>query len=280
MENKDLHQSWSEAKEIFRKRKERSEPEFPTGLSFLDNATDGLSKGELWIIAGKSGRGKTSLAVQIANSFAENPEHSILFLSLEMKGWELTTRMFCEMNGVNYTDLKKGFFPVDFEEKDKCFKNYISTIDFEIYEHGYNFNEIVKILTQSYKDKKPDVIFIDFLQLIEWRKSGDERTALDEYIRKLKELANTQNIGIVVVSQLRRLPSGVNYERPPDIIDLKGSGLIEQAADKIILIYGKEEDDKIRYYINLAKNRQGETITEEVIFQGWFYRFKEIEKRY
>jgi len=239
-----------------------------------------LSKGELWIIAGKSGRGKTSLAVQIANSFAENPEHSILFLSLEMKGWELTTRMFCEMNGVNYTDLKKGFFPVDFEEKDKCFKNYISTIDFEIYEHGYNFNEIVKILTQSYKDKKPDVIFIDFLQLIEWRKSGDERTALDEYIRKLKELANTQNIGIVVVSQLRRLPSGVNYERPPDIIDLKGSGLIEQAADKIILIYGKEEDDKIRYYINLAKNRQGETITEEVIFQGWFYRFKEIEKRY
>jgi len=283
MQNKTLLEHWSEAKEIFERRKNRGKPEFPTGIGFLDEATDGLMKGEVWIIAGKAGIGKTSLALQIAREFADNPDHAVAFLSLEMKGWELVTRMFCEMKGVSYSKLKRGDYPVAYNEFDTKFRNYISKIDFEIFEFGYKFEEVEKILTTTYHKKKPDVIFVDFIQLIEWREFGDERSALMEYVRKLKELAKRLNIGVVIVSQLRRLPSGADYQREPDIIDLKGSGSLEQTADKVILVYGVEETKAgiktVKHFINLAKNRQGEKVCKEVMFAGEHYRFEEIKEQ-
>lgn len=279
MQNRTLSEYWDEAKDIFQRRVERGEPEFPTGLNFLDTATDGVHRGEVWVIAGKSGGGKTTLALQIARSFAEDTTHSILFLSLEMKGWELVTRMFCEMMDIEFRHFFSGSMPVGYKEKEKVFREYIKTIDFEIFEFGFSFAEVEKIMQQAYATKKPDVIFIDFIQLIEWQKFGDERTALMEYIRKLKELAKSLNIGVVVVSQLRRLPTGADYNRAPDIIDLKGSGSLEQTADKVILVYsGKDAQTKDKvYYINLAKNRQGITLEKQVIFDGPHYKFLEIE---
>lgn len=228
-------------------------------------------------MAGHTGAGKTSLALQLAQSAADNPNHHILFCSLEMKGWELTTRLFCEMNGVNYSSLKKGIFPENFRMLNEKFEEYLTSIDFEIYEYGYNFEQIVEILKTGYKGTKPDIIFIDFIQQIEWMSFKDERIALTEYIRKLTELAKTQNIGIVIVSQLRRLPAGAKYDRDPDLIDLKGSGALEQMSSKVIFTYGVEEGKTVKHYIHLAKNRQGETIKREVIFKGWMYKFEEIE---
>lgn len=282
--DKILLQHWTDAVAIFKKRKFKGQPEFPTGLKFLDEATDGINKGEVWVIAGKSGAGKTALSMQIFRSFGENPNHTVLFLSLEMKGWELAGRMFCEINDVVYSDLKQGIFPEGFEEKEKKFREYIMLRDFEIFEYGYKFDEIEKILQTAYSKRKPDVMFIDFIQLIEWKAFGEERLALMEYIRKLKELAKRLNIGIVVVSQLRRFPSGADYQREPDITDLKGSGSLEQTSDKVILVYKKEEKNiktghvTAKHYIHLAKNRQGETMFKEVGFYGECYKFVELKE--
>lgn len=237
-----------------------------------------MQKGEVWIVAGHTGAGKTALALQMAQAAAENPKHHILFCSLEMKGWELTTRLFCQLKGVNYSDLRKGIFPPNFEEEDKNFQEYLTGIDFEIYEWGYTFKQITEILEKGYKNTKPDIIFIDFIQLIEWMNFKDERIALTEYIRKLAELAKTQNIGIVIISQFRRPPSGAKYDKEPDILDLKGSGALEQLSSRIILTYRRKENGVEKHYIHLAKNRSGEKPLKEVIFKGWMYKFEEIKE--
>lgn len=274
MQQKTLLEFWHEAKSIQREIREHGEPEYPSSIGFVDLYTGGFHKGEIWIIAGKTGIGKTALAIQLARSFAENPKHKILFLSLEMRGWELLLRMFSEMMEVSYTELILGRIDID-EVKEKAYKEFIGNINFEIVEHGYTFADVEKIISSYYKSYKPDVIFLDFIQLIEWKTMKDERLAIMEYIRKIKEWANQFNIGFVVVSQLRRLPSGADYNRPPDLIDLKGSGSLEQCADKVFFIYSKTTIEEKRYFINLAKNRQGRTHEEEVIFEGEFYRFRD-----
>lgn len=273
-----LTEYFNEAVEQARKRKERGEPEFPTGFDFLDEITDGIHRGEVWIIAGKSGSGKTAFAMQIARSFAENTEHTVLFSSLELKGQELMARMFAEMMNLPYLDFIKGNFPDNFKEDETKFKEYIKNIDFEIAEFvGYQFPELEKAIREGYKDKKPDILFIDFIQMIEKRGFSDERHALENYVRKLKELAKRENIGIVIVSQLRRLPSGSDYNREPEMIDLLGTGSLEQLSDKVILLYsGVDKEGGKKHFIKLAKNRQGETFKKEIIYQGWVYRFKEI----
>lgn len=239
-----------------------------------------MRKGEIWIIAGKAGAGKTSLALQFARAFADKPEHTVAFLSLEMRGWQLALRMYCEMNGQDHTELLNGRTELD-PDLARVFKDYTQQIDFEAIEGGYTFKETEAAIREIYKAKKPDIIFLDYIQLIEWHEYGDERVALMEYIRKIKEMANKLNIGFVIVSQLRRQPSGADYQREPDLADLKGSGSLEATADKVLFIFKKiTKNGPItyeQYFINMAKNRQGPTQCSEVEFQGQFYRFRDKE---
>ena len=272
-----LLKHWVEAQRVCKEARTRGKPRFPTGITFIDEATGGILPGEVWIIAGRTGSGKTSLAINFAQSIADNPENKVLFLSLEMQGWELALRMYCEMMGVEYLQLTKGSLPMD-PKNVKAFQDYIKTINFEIEEYGYRFGEVEKAIKKHYQDSKPDVIFLDYIQLIEWQSFGDERVALSEFSRKLAELAKKLNIAVVVVSQLRRPPAGANMNRPPENSDLKGSGSLEQDAHRIIFIYqtieGKEPP---KHFLFLAKNRGGPTLTRRVVFDGKYYRFKDIE---
>ena len=281
MHNRTSTEYWFEAKRLAAQRRKRGNPQYPTGLAFIDEATDGLHPGEIWIVAGKSGSGKTTLALQMATSFADNSKHSVLFSSLEMKGWELTTRIYCSMFGIDFNQFVRGYLDQGFEYRDKKFQEYLLAIDFQIAEFaGYNFYEIETILKQGYNKKKLDVLFIDFIQLVDSGKARDERHAIMDYIKRLKELSKRTQVGVVIVSQLRRLPSGSNYNKEPDISDLLGTGSLEQTADKILLVYKAEdtETNSIIHFINLAKNRQGPTTKKQVIFEGKHYRFREIEE--
>jgi len=283
MQPKILFEYWKEALAFIKAKHEHGSPEFPTGIGWLDEKTGGMNRGEIWIIAAKPGLGKTSLSLQFARNFAENPDNKIAFFSLEMKGWQLMLRLFCELNNVDHSMLITGQEEIG-DALRTSFEKFIHSIDFEIIETGYTFEEIEKTIALLYETDKPDIIFLDFVQLVEWKTYNDERTAITEYIRKIKELANKYNIGFVIVSQIRRLPSGADMNREPDISDLKGSGSLEACADKVLIIYkeitkSKWGGETIKYFLNLAKNRQGETKKEEVIFEGWRYHFREATRQ-
>lgn len=281
MQTKTMVEFWEEAKQIVKTKRERGKPEFPTGIGWLDEITGGMNRGEIWIIAAKPGLGKTALSLQMAREFADNPERKIAFFSLEMRGWQLLLRMFCELNGVDHSMLITGKEDIG-GDSNKSFTNFIQNIDFEIIESGYTFEEVEKTITELYEHDKPDIIFLDFVQLVEWKQYKDERIAITEYIRKIKEMANKFNIGFVIVSQIRRLPSGADLNREPDISDLKGTGSLEACADKILIIYRETNitqygGRQVKHFINLAKNRQGETHKQEMIYEGWRYHFRELK---
>ena len=280
MPNKKLIEYWENAKEYIKRRLERGKPELPTGIEFIDDLTDGIHRGEVWCISGRSGVGKTALAMQIARNISDDTSKSILFISLEMQGEELVSRMFCEMMEVDFHALRQGNYPDNWEEKNKVFNTFIKGIDFEIFEYGYTYKEIEEIIKKYYTQaKKPDVIFIDFVQLIAFGGAQEERLAIAEFTRKLTELAKKENMAIVLVSQIRRLPSGADVNRPPDITDLFGSSKLEQLSHIVIFVYKKIEKgnggEKVMYMIKVAKNRHGRTGEKEVTFVGENYKFKD-----
>lgn len=250
MENKTFIEHWRDRVEIYRKRRERGEPQYPTGIAGLDAKIDGLHKGRLTIIAGRSGLGKTSLSLQIASHLADNPKNHILFLTLEMTGGELAGRIFCNTMGVDSKQFEKGLLPIEkFEEKQKDFEEIITGVDLEIIEKGFSFEEVIKIIKGIYPKKtKPDIIFVDFVQMIEVKGRESERIAFAEYTRKLKELAKTEDMAIVMLSQIRRLPSGADMNREPGITDLlgcvKGDTLI--GDKKIKDIFEKQDFSEIK----------------------------------
>lgn len=272
MSGKSLQEYWSDFKKRAEKRRIGGKPEYPIGINFIDNLTDGIHKGQIWTLAGKSGSGKTSLALQIARNIADNPNNSVLFISLEMQGEDIVGRMFCEMMKEINTEVNKGIYD---KSKEESFTKYISGIDFEIVEQGYTFEDLLKIIQSYYTTKKPDLIVIDFAQLMEWRQ--DQRLDMERYMRKLTELAKVDSIAIILVSQIRRLPTGADINREPDMSDLKGTGMLEQMSHVVLIIYKYIENYQEHYILKVAKNRSGAIGQEEVEFIGKEYRFEELK---
>ena len=98
--------------------------------------------------------------------------------------------------------------------------------------------------------------------------------------RSLKSLAKDLKIPIVALSQLSRAVEN-RSDRRPQLSDLRESGAIEQDADVVMFlyrqwIYSREEDDRGKAQIIIAKQRNGPTGTVNVTFIDRFARFENM----
>jgi twinkle protein len=104
-------------------------------------------------------------------------------------------------------------------------------------------------------------IFVDHISIIvSAQENGDERKAIDEIMTKLRMLVQETNIGLVVVSHLKR-PSDKGHEEGAvtSLAQLRGSGSIAQLSDMVIGLErnGQADDIIIRNTtkVRVLKNR-------------------------
>ena len=276
------------AERVLRDIRDRGkEPELPTGLTLLDENIWGLHRTELLCLAAKPGEGKTTLALQWAHFLAIS-EKKVLFVSLEMTSEQLVERMFIQMTQFDAWDLRTGANREEFFNKIKPFVEGLHELGL-IFSNcvGYTINEIRQILSdiESNNGYCPDVMFIDFIQLIAPENGVPKHEAIAEYLRSLKELAMEKNMAIVVCSQMNRAVYG-NKERRPSLHNLKGSSGLEELSDCVIMCWWEElgqveNPTGTKYWLLIEKQRHGQPgIAVPVIFDPRHLTFssKDVEK--
>ena len=80
----------------------------PTGFKDLDDMTSGLQAGDLVIVAGRPSMGKTSLAMNIAESAALGSKLPVAIFSMEMPGEQLAMRMMSSLGRINAHKVRTG----------------------------------------------------------------------------------------------------------------------------------------------------------------------------
>ncbi len=85
----------------------------PTGLVDLDEITSGFQNGELIIIAGRPGMGKTALALTFARNAAVDYGVASGIFSLEMSNHQLAMRLLCSEARVDSHLVRTGRLPKD-----------------------------------------------------------------------------------------------------------------------------------------------------------------------
>jgi len=80
----------------------------PTGITELDNLTNGLQNSDLIILAARPGVGKTSFAMTVAANAAIRFEKSVAFFSLELDGLQFAERMLCSQAQIDSNKLRTG----------------------------------------------------------------------------------------------------------------------------------------------------------------------------
>lgn len=232
--------------------------------------------GEVTIIAARPAVGKSALANQIAKAIAKAGFKVGLF-NLEMIEEQIYERNLASESGIDLKRIKNAKSFLGDEQKRIAKAN----------EEIEKLNIVVSTSAKTDLDIKAecrhqnfDIIFIDYLQLIEYHERCESKNVeVGKISRSLKQLAMELKRPIVVLSQLNR-SSTYTASKEPTMAELRDSGAIEQDASTVILMWNLSDDINYREFkgLKVDKNRQGELFSEALDFEGskmTFYEAKE-----
>lgn len=257
----------------------------PTGFTELDKLTLGMLPGELILVGGRPGNGKTALALSIAMNVARSGKRVAIF-SLEMSKAQLTRRALAMASQVNVHALLKG------DLNGGAWKQFVKAAgDISSYQlliddwNGLTPQQMqssIRNLQNGYG--KVDLVILDYVQLMT---DEDERANRVQQIsaisRALKVIANTYNIPVVAISSLSRAVEQRDNKRPV-LSDLRDSGQLEFDADKVFFIYRDEVYNETTEFPNqaeiiIAKHRNGPTGTISLYFEKTTTKFCNAAER-
>lgn len=254
-----------------------------TGFKYLDTITSGLNKSDLILIAARPGMGKTSFAMNIAANVARRGDREVAVFSLEMSKEQLATRLLSTEALVDSNKLRSGFLTNDDWVRLATSAGVLSGLPMYIDDTaGITAQQIKAKLRRM---KNVGLVVIDYLQLMTSTLRTDNRVlVISEITRQLKIMAKELDIPVILLSQLSRGPESRNDKRPM-LSDLRESGSIEQDADIVLFLYrdayyNKESPTPNISECIIAKNRHGETGTVQMVWDGQFTRFSNMEMQH
>lgn len=255
-----------------------------TGFNSMDSKIYGFEKGQLNVIAARPSLGKTALALNMMWQMAIKG-YTTSFFSLETTGDLVVQRLVSSIAKVELTEIKRSN-NLGIEKTDKI----MNALDL-IKQSGLNIFDESNLTPQRVREQamkktdKPQIIFIDYLQLMKSDiNTNDRRVEVETISRDLKNIANETGSVIVLLSQLNRGVESRNDKRPM-MSDLKESGGIEADANMIMMLYREDYYDreavddftgKSELEVNIAKNKDGETGVIKLDFYKKIQRFMDV----
>ncbi len=247
----------------------------PTGYVDLDEMTRGLNTGNLIVIAGRPGMGKTSLALNIAQHVAIHEGRPVGIFSLEMSQQELALRILSAEVDVPFGPLRSGHLTQKQWRRVIDTVRKVSAAPLHVDDSANpSLLEIASKARRLRAEAGLDLLILDYLQLMQSGGRYENRNLeIAAITRGLKQLAKELGLPVIALSQLSRMPERRSGDHRPQLADLRESGSIEQDADLVIFIYrdemyDRESPDKGVAELILAKHRNGATGTVKLVFLG------------
>uniref|UniRef100_A0A6H1ZGI6 DNA 5'-3' helicase n=1 Tax=viral metagenome TaxID=1070528 RepID=A0A6H1ZGI6_9ZZZZ len=248
-----------------------------SGFEFIDRVTGGWQKGELIIIAGRPGMGKSV----IAKDFAEKSDRPVLYFSLEMSKAELIKRQISSASGVDFEAIRTSCIKGNDWEKiiESSKKLWDSKIRYN--DSGtLTIDELCAITESEAIEHGIEMVVVDYLQLVYSNTRENREREVANMSRRLKSLARDLDISVICLSQLNR-DCEKRVPQIPRLADLRESGAIEQDADIVAFlyrpwIYDKDANPREAKFI-IAKSRNTRTGIVPLLFYGNNQVFKSGE---
>ena len=251
---KDEIHSAAEAVDSMLEHRQNPRKIHKTGIWQLDQKLKGgMRDGQVIVIGGRPGTGKSVLLTQICLGVAQRGE-AALIASLEMPKEEITERIAATQSIEAIRNMPLLFI-----------------------DHTSDFGVISSLVKIACRRHSVGVVAIDYIQLCEVKHGGRENREqqIAMISRRIKRLAGDIKCPIVIGSQLNREST---KRSKPSLADLRESGSVEQDGDIVILLSKGEEDDETT--IDVAKHRGGPTGEIKMKLVGPLFQFEDVSQDY
>ena len=256
----------------------------PTGFTELDDLTNGLHPGQMVIVAGRPGMGKSTAALDFLRSCSIKNRMASVVFSLEMSKSEIVMRLLSAEAKIKLSDMRSGRMSDDDWTRLARRMSEISEAPLYIDDSpNLTMMEIRAKARRLSQRAGLKLVVVDYLQLMSSGKKFESRQQeVSEFSRSLKLLAKELEVPVVAVSQLNRGPEQ-RTDKKPMLADLRESGSLEQDADMVILLHRPDAFDRDdprggEADFIVAKHRNGPTKTVTVAHQLHLSRFTNMAK--
>lgn len=218
-----------------------------------------FGKGELVLVAGATGKGKSSFFLA-QSCFALQRDASVVIIDSELTDKVFLPRMLANLSGIPVKTIKSGNYTKSEEDKIKKSIDYIKRSNF-VHEYLPVFSklQVDQICRKWYNKNKLSFLVYDYIKPSERYGAADISQSMGLMADYLKSVAGNLNIPVLAGLQLNRITG-----------QLADSFKTERYAD--VLLYWKEKNvDQIKqdgyecgnYMMQVVKNRNGSIHSED-----------------
>ena len=264
-ENEDKGKKWLTAKDI-KRRKEQDIIAIPTGYPYLDKAIRGLILGEVTILSGLNGSGKSSWLNSVMLNVIQRG-FKVACFSGELTDYNVMKWLAQSAAGKSYVSKVVGS-DYAYEVEDRVYDKICDWLDEKFYlfnnNYGNNFSQVLSDLEEVVQ-KGAQFIVIDNLMALQISNfSGDKNEKQKQFILEVVEFAKKKNVHVVVVCHPRKESGAQTLLRKESIA---GSSDLSNAVQNVAIVhrcgedfckrasefFGKEKAEKYMEYSNVVE---------------------------
>lgn len=264
------------------------------GIKLLDDTIGGIFPGELTTIGAKSGCGKSTLALQIIKN-ALDQNKTVLLITREMTDKHMVQRLITQVTGLQAKAMKTRNL------NDEGWTDVMNGLSWLGSKKLYINDTISKPseIRRRVKQVKPDLVVVDYLQLLTSEKTNQGREQEVAYLsREMKKITLDFKCAVIQLTQLndsfRGRPFGESAVRESKSIYHDANNVIYlhkpmEFEEMLKLANGNENLANAWLKMNLdssvkvmelivSKARDGNSKVDKYMFLGDLLTFQEIEK--
>jgi replicative DNA helicase len=250
----------------------------PTGFPSVDGVLGGgVRRGDLVVIGGEAGSGKSALALSMAIRASGAGQQS-LFYTGEMTAPRALERAIAMSAKVRVDDLRR-------DTLDEVARALVSSTAFQLVERGPDIDELPRVGIDEIAERldhdtdATSLIVIDPLESLAYGvRALQEEIA--SAVLALKRLAVTHDVAVIATSHIAPMATD-RIDRRPRLHDFGGLGGVAQHADVVFGLFREEMFDANRGIegateLHVLKNRNGPLGYVDLFFYKQWVRFEDV----
>lgn len=224
-----------------------------------------LETTDLVTVGGGTGRGKSSMLMNLAADFSTNPKNNVIYYNLEMNEKQITARMLCAVaNG----DLKMNECIPDgngqFSDKvTNVMKSVASRDNFTFVEDKHDIDDIMADARSRFEQGRNNIMVVDYIGLVSTKRQFKDANQTEYAMKQLRLFTKHMGFLTVIGSQLTR-ESTINGSE--SVYTFANSSEVERSSTHCIIIKDDPTADGARLeeefmerpvLLDIVKNRGG-----------------------